>query len=116
MGDIETAPAGAAELSYEKFHNVVASGLRGSEKVHHGVNPSDKSPLWDVPIATERDLDEAVEVARKAFESWSKTSWAERQEILGKMRDELTKHIPDMARLLSLEGGKPVSRFVHVRK
>ncbi|CZR58551.1 related to aldehyde dehydrogenase (NAD+), mitochondrial [Phialocephala subalpina] len=108
MGSIETAPAGAAELSYEKFHNVVASGLRGSEKVHHGVNPSDKSPLWDVPIATERDLDEAVEVARKAFESWSKTSWAERQEILGKMRDELTKHIPDMARLLSLEGGKPI--------
>lgn len=109
MGSVETAPATAPELNFEKFHNVVASGLRSSEKIHHGVNPSDKSVLWDVPIATERDLDEAVEVARKAFQSWSKTSWAERQEVLGKMRDELAKHIPEMSKLISLEGGKPVS-------
>ncbi|KUJ13663.1 aldehyde dehydrogenase [Mollisia scopiformis] len=107
MGSIETK-APAAELSFEKFHNVVAKGLRSSEKMHHGVNPSDKSELWDVPIATERDLDEAVEVAREAFKSWSKTTWAERQQVLAKMRAELQKHVPEMAKLLSLEGGKPI--------
>lgn len=108
MGSIETALP-APELSFQKFHNVLANGLRSSEKIHQGVNPSDKSPLWDVPIATERDLDEAVELGREAFKTWSKTSWTERQEVLGRMRDELQKHIPEMAKLLSVEGGKPVS-------
>ena len=112
MGSVETVPAAALELSFEKFQNVIASGLRGSEKVHHSVNPSDKSLLWDVPIATERDLDEAVEIAREAFKSWSKTTWAHRQDVLGKMRDELAKRVPEFAKLLSLEGGKPVSRFL----
>lgn len=113
MGSIETAVS-TPELSFEKFHNVLGNGLRGSEKMHQGVNPSDKSLLWDVPIATERDLDEAVEVAREAFKSWSKTSWTERQEVMGRMRDELQKHIPEMAKLLSLEGGKPVSSVVKI--
>ncbi|KAH6664559.1 betaine aldehyde dehydrogenase 1 [Halenospora varia] len=109
MGSVETVPAAALELSFEKFQNVIASGLRGSEKVHHSVNPSDKSLLWDVPIATERDLDEAVEIAREAFKSWSKTTWAHRQDVLGKMRDELAKRVPEFAKLLSLEGGKPAN-------
>jgi acyl-CoA reductase-like NAD-dependent aldehyde dehydrogenase len=108
MGSIGTAVP-APELSFERFHNVLGNGLRSSEKIHQGVNPSDKSLLWDVPIATERDLDEAVEVAREAFKSWSKTSWTERQEVMRRMRDELQKHIPEMAKLLSVEGGKPVS-------
>lgn len=107
MGSLETAAP--AKLDFEKFQNVMAKGLSGSEKIHNGVNPSDKALLWDVPIATERDLDEAVEAAREAFKSWSKTSWGERQVLLGKMRDELSKYIPQMARILSLEGGKPVS-------
>lgn len=108
MGSLETAPP-APKLDFEKFQNIIGKGFRGSEKIHNGVNPSDKSLLWDVPIATERDLDEAVEVAREAFKSWSKTSWEERQAALGHMRDELSKHVPEMARVLSLEGGKPVS-------
>lgn len=112
MGSIETATP-APELNFEKFYNVVAKDLRGSDKIHHGVNPSDRSLLWDVPIATERDLDEAVEIAREAFKSWSKTSWAERQQVMARMRDELQKYVPEMAKLLSLETGKPVSWIMY---
>jgi acyl-CoA reductase-like NAD-dependent aldehyde dehydrogenase len=108
---VETAPAAAPKLSSENFHNVIAGSLRSSKKVHRRVNPSDKSLLWDVPIATERDLGEAVEIAREVFKTWSKTTRVYRQDVLGEMRDALATLVPQFAKLLSLGGGKPVSWF-----
>lgn len=109
MGSIAAEALPVKGLSFEKFENVIAGSLRGGKEIHHGVNPSNKSLLWDVPIATENDLDEAVDCAREAFKTWSKTSWASRQTIIKQMREELKKHIPEFAKMLGLEGGKPVS-------
>ena len=97
-----------ASLNWEKFQNVIAGGLRDSADIHHGVNPSDKTQLWDVPIATASDLDDAVESAQKAFKTWSKTSWKERTSLLAQVAEELLKHREEMGRLVMLEAGKPV--------
>ncbi len=97
-----------ATLDFEKFHNTIAGKPRDSLKVHNGVNPSDKTKLWDVPIATEHDLDDAVKAAQEAFKTWSKTTWKERQDILLQIRDELLSHRGEMAQLILKECGKPV--------
>ncbi|KAN0110828.1 betaine aldehyde dehydrogenase 1 [Hyaloscypha variabilis] len=97
-----------ATLDFEKFHNTIAGKPRDSPKVHNGVNPSDKTKLWDVPIATEHDLDDAVKSAQEAFKTWSKTTWKERQDILLQIREELLSHRDEMAQLILKECGKPI--------
>lgn len=89
------------------FNNSVGGALRGSERLGHGVNPSDLKPLWDVPIASSQDLEEAVVAARAAFATWSKTPWSQRQACLSRASKVLTEHKSDMTRLISLECGKP---------
>lgn len=103
MGD-----ASGQQLEFEKFKNIVGDGLRDASKHHNGINPSDKSSLWDVPIATEADLNDAVKTAQNAFTSWSRTTWESRATALAHMRDELAKYREEMGKLLMLEAGKPV--------
>ena len=89
------------------FRNTVGGALRGSKRLGHGINPSNRKPLWDVPIASPQDLEGAVSAARVAFADWSKTPWAQRQACLANASKLLTERKDDMSRLLSLECGKP---------
>jgi acyl-CoA reductase-like NAD-dependent aldehyde dehydrogenase len=95
-------------IDFEKFYNVINGANRGSETAHHGINPSNGKPLWDVPIGTAHDLDDAVVAAQKAYKTWSKTTWEERQEILKNIADEVGKYEEGLAKIVMLEGGKPV--------
>ncbi|KAM5343922.1 hypothetical protein ACJ41O_012459 [Fusarium nematophilum] len=95
------------KIGFSSFGNVVAGKLRLGGRLGHGINPSSRKPLWDIPIASSQHLDEAVSAAKAAFPKWSQTSWAERQVRLGQARALLQQHRADMARLISLEGGKP---------
>ncbi|KAM6511155.1 hypothetical protein FALCPG4_016157 [Fusarium falciforme] len=89
------------------FKNTIGGALRGSKRLGHGINPSTRKPLWDVPIASSQDLESAVSSARVAFADWSKTPWADRQACLTQASKLLAEHKNDMSRLLSLECGKP---------
>jgi acyl-CoA reductase-like NAD-dependent aldehyde dehydrogenase len=95
-------------VEFEKFHNIVDGLPRSSSDFHHGINPSDGKALWDVPIATENDLDDAVKAAKKAFKTWSKTKWEDRQQIIKNIAEEFMKYEAEMGKLVMLEGGKPV--------
>ncbi|KAF4631036.1 hypothetical protein G7Y89_g7095 [Cudoniella acicularis] len=97
----------AKTWDFTHFTNSVAGVPRGSPDIHHGINPSDGKPLWDVPIASANDLDDAVKAAQKAFKTWSKTTWAERQAILIKISEEYGKYGEEMGNIVRLEGGKP---------
>lgn len=90
------------------FLNIIDGQPRGSKDIHHGINPSNGKPLWDVPIASAEDLEDAVKAAQKAFKTWSKTKWEDRQAIIKKIREEYLKYENEMANILMLEGGKPV--------
>ena len=103
------ATTNGTHISFTSFNNIIAGQPRSSSDIHHGINPSTGKELWDVPIATQHDLDDAVKSAQGAFKTWSKTPWTERQEILSKVAEEVGKHEEEMARLVMLEGGKPVS-------
>ena len=63
--------------------------------------------LWDVPVASKDDIEDAVAAANKAFPSWSKTSWDDRVQMLGKYKDLLTSYDQEFQVLLRRETGKP---------
>ena len=83
------------------------------------VNPSTGEEICQVAAANAADVDRAVQAARKAFEgSWRKMNASERGQLLHRLADLIEKHTEELARLESLDNGKPVSvaRRVDVSK
>lgn len=69
-------------------------------------NPATGEVLATVPISTSEDLDQAIEVAKEAFKSWSREPVQKRSRILFKYHQLLTKHHDELARLITQENGK----------
>jgi malonate-semialdehyde dehydrogenase (acetylating)/methylmalonate-semialdehyde dehydrogenase len=63
----------------------------------------------DVLLADERDVDRAVQAARRAFETWGDVSLTRRARVMFKFRDLVDKHTDDLARLVASEHGKVVA-------
>lgn len=93
---------------FTTFVNTV-NGTSVTGKVTQGTDPSTRQKLWDVPVASSEDIENAVSSAKSAFAQWSKTSWSDRQNALLDARDVLIYHKPALAQLITKEGGKPVS-------
>ncbi len=74
------------------------------------INPATGEPICDVAEADEADVNLAVKAARAAFHSkapWRRMSAAERGKLLYKLADLMEKNADDLARLESLDNGKP---------
>jgi acyl-CoA reductase-like NAD-dependent aldehyde dehydrogenase len=102
------SPGKVSTLDFEKFYNTVDGKQRGSDNVHHGVNPSSGQELWDVPVASDKDLDDAVAAGKKAFPEWRDTPIEKRKGYLGKVAELFQQHADDFTALLCKESGKPV--------
>jgi acyl-CoA reductase-like NAD-dependent aldehyde dehydrogenase len=107
------SPSKVSTLNFETFTNTVNGQQRGSKEIHHGVNPATGEELWDVPIASEKDLNDAVEAAQKAFPAWRDTPIEKRKEYLMKFVDLWNQHTEEFTNLLCKESGKPVSVPTH---
>lgn len=94
-----------------KFYNIINGEKRSSSKFHQVTDPRTEQPLWDVPIATPDDLDEAITVANKAFKTWSKTTVAERQAVLAKISEVIETNAPELIELTRKETGKSVGVY-----
>jgi acyl-CoA reductase-like NAD-dependent aldehyde dehydrogenase len=105
------SPGKVSTLDFEKFYNIVDGQQRGSDQIHHGVNPSTNQELWDVPIGSEKDLNDAVEAANKAFPAWRDTPIEERKALLAKVAESYQQHHDEFVNLLCKESGKPVRRY-----
>lgn len=74
-------------------------------------NPATGEVITTVQGGGAAQVDEAVKVANKAFHSdWRWRSPRERAMLLHKAADALAAHFDELAQLLSLENGKPVSQ------
>lgn len=73
------------------------------------INPATSAPLARIHEASPRDLQHAVDAATKAFETWSKTTPVERSRILNKAVSILRDRNDEIARVESLDTGKPFS-------
>lgn len=72
-------------------------------------NPATGEAFAKAPECSKAQLDEAVASSRQAFLSWKKLSYDERAEYLNKMGQALIDNAGEMARLFTLEQGRPVS-------
>jgi aldehyde dehydrogenase (NAD+) len=80
-----------------------------SGKTFPTINPATGEEICQVAEADAADVDEAVKVARNAFENgaWPKMSAADRGRLLYKLADLIEQHADELAMLESLDNGKP---------
>ncbi|KAM4057564.1 aldehyde dehydrogenase family protein [Hirsutella rhossiliensis] len=95
-------------MDWVNFHNTIGGKPRGAKTGRHGTNPLNQQPLWDVPVATEGDVDDCVAAARKAFPAWSRRPYEERTELLDRFADLYLSHAAEFSRLLADECGRTV--------
>jgi len=77
----------------------------GEEIVVH--SPVTGEILGYYPKATQEDVDRAVKAAQRAFEKWRLTPPFERAALVHRMADAIERNLEKLARLESLENGKP---------
>ena len=82
-----------------------------SGKTFSTVNPSTGETICQVAEADAADVDEAVAAARAAFDRgpWRKMYASERGRLLYRLADLIEAHGDELARLESLDNGKPLS-------
>ncbi|HLY87620.1 MAG TPA: aldehyde dehydrogenase family protein [Acetobacteraceae bacterium] len=73
------------------------------------VNPATGRPFAIAPRADVVQLERAVAAAKRAFPTWSRTRWAERQALLAAIADVLADKGEEFARLLTQEQGKTLT-------
>ncbi len=77
-------------------------------------NPATGEKLATITDATKEDVDKAVKAARKAFESFRHTTVNERSELLLKIADIIDENKEHLARIESMDNGKPIRETLGV--
>jgi aldehyde dehydrogenase (NAD+) len=82
-----------------------------SGKTFATINPATGDEICQVAEADAADVELAVKAARAAFEQgpWRKTSGPERARLLNRLADLIEKNADELARLESLDNGKPLA-------
>ena len=75
---------------------------------HEVIDPATEQPCTEITLGSAADVDKAVAAARRAFETYSQTSVAERAALLGRIIEEYKARIPDLAAAVSQEMGAPI--------
>jgi aldehyde dehydrogenase (NAD+) len=71
------------------------------------INPATGKPVGRISLGGAKDVDRAVAAARRAFESYSRTSREERLALLGRIATEYQKRYEEIARTITEEMGAP---------
>src|SRR5687768_158787 len=72
------------------------------------INPATEETLATFPAMPDADVDAALAPAQSAFERWRTTSFEERREKLRRLAALLREQKANLARLATLEMGKPI--------
>ena len=87
--------------------------IRGEQVAGEGDELTVENPATEETVATVRapsseQLDAAVAAAGEAFGAWAGTPAVERAEMLHEVATRLRERADDLARVMTLEGGKPL--------
>ena len=88
----------SAVLSFSKNDNEIIS-----------YNPATGEEFGRVENTSAGDVKIAVENGREAFQTWRKTSFAERKKFVMKAREIILAELDEIAKLISDESGKPIA-------
>ena len=95
-------------MKYPKVKNFYNGDFQesGSTQWLEVVSPVDGNWLSLVPMSTVSELNAAVQSAKNAFETWSRTPIKERVQVFFRYRNLLEKNFDELAALISEENGK----------
>src|SRR5262249_10166802 len=98
-------------LLYGGAHHEAQSG-----RTFQAINPATRARLARVAKAGAEDVDAAVRAARTAFEAgaWPKLTGDDRSKLLWKLGDLIEQHKDELARLETLDAGKPIRDTTNV--
>jgi aldehyde dehydrogenase (NAD+) len=99
-------------VTVERLGMIVAGEQRQAKSgaTFETIDPSNSRPLAVVAQAGVEDIDEAVAVAKEAFESgpWTKMKPAERARLLWKVAELIRRDAEELAKTESRDNGKPL--------
>jgi aminomuconate-semialdehyde/2-hydroxymuconate-6-semialdehyde dehydrogenase len=107
----ETIKVDGKACTVRKLGNHIAGKAvyaRSGQGVILDRNPATNEVVATVPRSGKAEVDAAVEAARRAQPAWAATPLAERCRILAKAADLIEGRLMDLARLESLDTGKPI--------
>jgi aldehyde dehydrogenase (NAD+) len=73
------------------------------------INPATEEPAGVISMGSSKDVDRAVMAARRAFDSYSRTSPAERLALMERILAAYKAHYDDIAKAISIEMGAPIT-------
>jgi aminobutyraldehyde dehydrogenase len=85
----------------------------GTEAAEAVLNPRTGATILDMPEASQRQIDEAVAAAEKAFATWSRTTPAQRSTYLLQIADRIEAEAEGFAALEALNCGKPINAVLN---
>ncbi len=86
-----------------------------SGKRFRTINPATGEPIAEIAEGDAPDIDLAVQAARQAFDGpWAKMSASDRGKALWRLGDLLLKHLDEVARLETLDAGKPIAETTRI--
>jgi acyl-CoA reductase-like NAD-dependent aldehyde dehydrogenase len=91
-----------------EFKLLINGQLVDGDSTMEVINPATEQPVAVCARASKAQLDQAVAAAKAAFPAWSATPIDERRKVLVAIADAIQANIPDFARLLTQEQGKPL--------
>ncbi len=75
---------------------------------HDVINPSNEEAFARISLGSKADVDKAVAAARRAFETFSRTTKEERLAVLKKIVEVYQKHYGEIVEAISTEMGAPL--------
>src|SRR5277367_3404292 len=72
------------------------------------INPANEEPFAKISLGSKADVDKAVAAARKAFETFSRTTKEERLALLAKIVEVYQKRYGEIVQAISMEMGAPL--------
>jgi len=99
-----------ASFAARSYHLLIAGELVLGASTFDVINPATAGVITACPRADRVQLDRAVGAAKAAFGGWAATQLADRRKLLLRLAEALDARVDDMARLLTLEQGKPLAQ------
>ncbi|MGH3071023.1 MAG: gamma-aminobutyraldehyde dehydrogenase [Gaiellaceae bacterium] len=98
-------------MAIERRKNFIggAWGEAASGETMEVLNPSTGEAIAEVPRSGAEDVERAVEAAKKALPGWLERTPKDRMELLLALADVIDENADELARLESLNVGKPMS-------
>ncbi len=93
-----------------EFKMLIGGDLVAAATTIDVINPATEEVIAQCPVASEDQLNQAVEQANRARQEWRETPLAERAGMLIQLVEAVESHAEEFADLLTQEQGKPLSQ------